>query len=156
MAVTLSSDLVLDVMRGADPARLKNAVSRLAAGQAAEGTTAIAFAEAVDKVEKADGQTLAEGLARSETTSPYVAFEQMFLRNMFESMLPPAASGLYGEGTAGGIWRSMSADQLAGVFARSGGIGIAASLDRAAPDQNIPASRQWPYFEIDEIRAFVG
>ena len=107
-------------------------------------------------MEKADGKSLTERSTRSGMASPYVAFEQMFLRNMFESMLPSADSGLYGEGTAGGIWRSMSADQLANVFAKAGGIGIASSLDRTPHNQEIPASRQWPYFEIDEIRAFVG
>jgi hypothetical protein len=65
----------------------------------------------------------------------YRRFEAMVLASFVESMLP-ADSALFGEGTAGSVWRAMLAEQIAGEMASGGGIGIAAQLASAAEAGN--------------------
>lgn len=55
-------------------------------------------------------------------------FEGMFLRQTLESMLPHSESGVYGKGTAAGIWRSMLADQMSGVLAEAKVLGLSEIL----------------------------
>ena len=55
-----------------------------------------------------------------------IAFESVVLRTFVEAMLPKEA---FGEGTAGHMWRGQMADALADTLARSGGIGLAATLE---------------------------
>ena len=63
----------------------------------------------------------------------YRGFEAMVLSNFVESMLPSNASSVFGTGTAGGIWKSMLAQQIGTELARSGGIGIATQLAATHP-----------------------
>lgn len=141
MAVSIPSDLIADVMRVADPARLRAAAQKLG-----EPTRALPAATGFsDTLESLSGQPKMEAAHRS--------FEQMMLRNVFEAILPKADSGIYGGETSSGIWRSMAADQLAAVYAKSGGIGIAQSL---TPGQPVMVRDQWPYFAAPEIRGFTG
>ncbi len=60
----------------------------------------------------------------------YQQFEASVLRNFVEEMLPKATENVYGEGTAGNVWRSMQADFMSQELAKSGGIGIASTLAR--------------------------
>jgi Rod binding domain-containing protein len=90
-------------------------------------------------------------------------FEAVMLRRMVEEMLPKGSSSLYGEGTAGDIWRSLQADLMSQEMAKGGGVGLAKLLDKAQdrlgeqkgaslnsiePRHNAPraASTEWPYF----------
>ncbi len=72
--------------------------------------------------------------ARSATKIPHSIskqdqqFEAMMLRNFVEEMMPKQTASLYGEGTAGEIWRSMQVDYMSQEMAKSGGIGIASLL----------------------------
>lgn len=163
MAVTLSSDLIMDVMRNADPVRRNAAIAKLeSAGQSADGQ--VAFQGVVDALEpeivSASGPALylpfAEGRsATKEAETPYQGFERMVLRNLFETLLPDSESGSFGSGPAAGVWRSMAADQMAGVYAASGGIGLARMLEER--DGGIRSSQtQWPYFSLDPIKSFAG
>lgn len=52
-------------------------------------------------------------------------FEAFVLQSFIEAMLPKKAGSVFGGGTAGEIWRSMLAEQVAKEVARSGGVGIA-------------------------------
>ena len=142
MAVSIPSDLIADVMRVADPARLRAASRKLGGTAPADPAAATGFSTTLDSL---------SGPARAEAA--YRSFEQMMLRNVFESILPKADSGIYGDGTSSGIWRSMTADQLAAVYAKSSGIGIAQSL---TPGQPVMVRDQWPYFAAPEIRGFAG
>ena len=58
-----------------------------------------------------------------------IAFESVVLRTFVEAMLPRDG---FGEGTAGHMWRGQMADALADTLARSGGIGLAATLEDTA------------------------
>lgn len=152
MGVSLPSDLIVDVMRGADPAKLQRATAKL---QSLEGISPEprAFANVLDKVD-VPRTAPASAPSRGTADGAYVDFEQMVLRNMFEAMLPAETSGAFGSGPSAGIWRSLAADQLAALHASAGGIGIAAGL--AADGQRSVTAREWPYFSTDEIKAYAG
>jgi len=70
--------------------------------------------------------------ASKKTAAAFQKFEAMALQTFVEAMLPKSAETVYGKGTAGGIWKSMLAEQLAGEIARSGRLGLADHLARAA------------------------
>ena len=52
-------------------------------------------------------------------------FEALYLRQMLEEWMPKDSESLFGEGTAGTVWRSMMVDSLATTLSKSGTIGIA-------------------------------
>lgn len=164
MAVHLPSDIVSDVMRNADPARRGAAVARL---QSAAGPGAMEFARAVEGVgQNSSAMTAEAGKALSaapgsvanpsEVTEAYRGFERMVLRNLFETLLPEESTGSFGGGPSAGVWRSMAADQLAGVVAENGGIGIAAMIDGSGDEPGPKRSGQWPYFALDSIGSVRG
>jgi hypothetical protein len=159
MGVSLPSDLVLDVMRNADPVRLHNATARLQSLEGSDGSNRV-FSDALRSTtpDPRDGasaipQTTAGGGAGSNA---YAEFERMVLRNLFESLLPEARSGIFGSGPSAGIWRSLAADQLASIYADSGGIGVASTLAIEEGGNRDGRQPQWPYFTSDEIEAFTG
>lgn len=150
MGISITSDLVMDVMRAAEPSKLASARQRLG------GTSAVAD---VGK------PTSPQQIARSKANQD---FEAAMLRTFTEQMMPKEASSLYGDGTAGNIWRSLQVDLMSQQIAKAGGIGIAKMLDRvplaATPDQTaqtlglnemsggtqrkelLSSAAQWPYF----------
>ena len=50
------------------------------------------------------------------------------LQSFIQSMLPKHANSVFGRGTAGGVWKSMLAEMLAGELAQSGRVGIAQQI----------------------------
>lgn len=77
-------------------------------------------------------------------------FEAFVLQSFIQEMLPKDTENVFGGGLAGEYWRSMMAEQLGGVMAKGGGIGIAKYLTHgygsvastAVPDaQKIGAQR---------------
>lgn len=163
MAVRLSSDLIMDVIRNANPARVDTAMAKLR-DMGETGETQSAFAATVDRLDShqsvVSGPSLAlpfdEGRSAARVAeTPYQGFEKMVLRNLFETLLPDSASGAFGSGPSAGIWRSMAAEQMASVYSEVGGVGIARVLEEQ--DGRI-ASRQgeWPYFSVRHIDSFVG
>jgi peptidoglycan hydrolase FlgJ len=189
MAIAIVSDLVLDVVRAADPERAKIAQAGLQRG-AADKALAAEFADAVDMVRNNESIGQRAGMPSSSgengipalneiarRTSPkekaYEQFEATVLRSFVEEMLPKSTENTYGEGTAGGVWRSMQADFMSQELAKSGGIGIAASLarldhsktqalsgthlnsisPRADGSAAIAHSIEWPYFGSSKFGA---
>jgi peptidoglycan hydrolase FlgJ len=188
MSVSIPSDLVVDVMRAADPARVQLATRKLAAASStavasADFTAALGQADAaaapsgdlvLDVMRAAEPQR-AQAAARKLVAlaggkpDAYGQFESFMLRDAFEAMLPKAESGAYGDGFAGGVWRSMAAEQFASIFTSHGGLGIAEMLrqrdgtsrtaDHAATTttSNHPvADGQWPYYRAPALQAFTG
>jgi Rod binding domain-containing protein len=70
----------------------------------------------------------------------YVEFEALLLQNMVESMMPEDAQAVFGSGTAGKIWKSMLAENIAAEIARSGTLGIAKQI-AAGPTAAAPLPR---------------
>lgn len=129
MAVSPPGDIVLDVLKAADPARVSEARAKLAAAAPSETARASA-AEAFDAAYALSTRARfapenAQDLAASEAARK---FEAMVLSNFVQSMLPAESEELFGKGMAGTIWKSMMAEQLANTLAEGGGIGIAKAL----------------------------
>src|SRR5690606_11383820 len=72
--------------------------------------------------------TATAGANRAGTPSSFVKFEAMVLQTFIQNMLPKNAETVYGKGVAGGMWKSILAEQLAGVMAGRGGSGRAEKL----------------------------
>lgn len=87
----------------------------------------IAAAQSVSIAETSMG---GNGLERDLGTQ----FEAMFLRQVLETMLPNKANHVFGNGTAGEIWRSMLAENLSIVLADSNLLGLSGSV--AAPPRH--------------------
>lgn len=128
MAISPPSDLVLDVLRAADPASVQAARARLASGTPAP---AAAAGETFSAEFNRAGHTMAAARpagAPKEAPEAYRKFEAMVLQSFIQSMLPKDSEDVYGKGTAGNVWKSMMARQIADVISKRGGIGIADHL----------------------------
>jgi hypothetical protein len=136
MAISISSDLVLDVARAADPARVAKASSDLNAGVPVTDT---ALAGAVTGT--ARSKSFASFLP--QTPGPQTAsvrqpispekkaaneLETLLLQQMIESMLPKENSAVFGKGTAGSVWRSMLAEHVARKMSASGEVNLSKIL----------------------------
>ena len=116
MAISTQGDIVLDVLRAADPSAVETARAKLAsfAGRTPETGFSAGMA------------TRAAGPAgKSGVPEAFVKFEAMVLQTFVQSMLPPDTESVYGKGMAGEMWQSMLAEHLGSAIASSGGIGIA-------------------------------
>lgn len=139
MGIKPPSDIVLDVARAADPVKLQTASRRLMDLSNSAGSTE--FADVFNSMPKA-GVPMARDpyavqvISRNQTTlsnstkagSAYQQFEAFVLQSFIESMLPKDSEATFGKGTAGGVWRSMMAEQIGAQIAKAGGIGIAAKI----------------------------
>lgn len=124
MAIAPPSDLVLDVVRAADPVERSAAagkLQRLAATGYADGS---GFRSAIDDTMSSTFRSSGSAGANGGK-SPAEKFEALVLHQFVETMLPDDAGNVFGEGATGEIWKSMLAEQVANQMAASGGIGIA-------------------------------
>ena len=157
MIVTATPDLVLDVLEAADPVTQRAATAKLdslkssgadfAATMDAEvGKTATAAAEQSaakvagmpsDAVNGAPVQVI-KAPASGEV---YRKFEAFILQTFVETMLPKDSEEVFGKGTAGGVWKSMLAEQLGSQLAKGKGIGIAERLAAAHPAPSSTAGK---------------
>ena len=117
MAISTPGDIVLDVVRAADPASVEAARARLASF--AERASGQSF-----EVADAAGAEPASPHAQAGTLDAFGRFEAMVLQTFIQSMLPEDASSVYGQGMSGEMWQSMLAEQLGKSMAERGGIGI--------------------------------
>jgi flagellar protein FlgJ len=100
VAISLPTDIVLDVARAASP----------------------------EAVETAKAALTRRGAGVKADKDAGVKFEAMVLGSFIENMLPKQADAVYGEGLSGDMWQSLMAQQLGDVLAARGGIGIAERL----------------------------
>lgn len=117
MAVSLPTDIIMDVARAADPEKVQAARDRLSAF-ASQGPASANFAAGLDAPQSAAGRA-------ADPAGPFQQFEAFVLQSFIENMLPDENESVYGNGLAGDMWKSMMAEQLAGQMAKAGGIGIA-------------------------------
>lgn len=136
MSIQTATDIILDVVRAADPAVAQRAEAMLEAAsirKSEQAATTPAFQHQL--LASANGSSVSVSAAASigdaapdKSLEVYQRFEAMILQNFVGSMLPKDSEQLYGEGTAGDIWKGMMAEQLGAVLAKGGGIGIAARM----------------------------
>lgn len=140
MAIAPPSDIVMDVVNAADPARLQEAQARLQSTSATLAASRLTqegkgFSTDVASLDNAAGlrdAPVKTSTKDNRTPETYRKFEAMVLQNFIKYMQPSDSSDIYGEGTAGEVWKGMMAEQVANAIAKSGGIGIADRLLRGS------------------------
>jgi flagellar protein FlgJ len=155
MAISPLSDIVVDVLQAADPAKQRAASDKLnymrevanadfdlrldeMSTKRARATAPVGRPDLPDSariLEATTAPVLSGGRIPNDSAVPavYRKFEAVVLQSFIEAMLPQQAEKVFGKGTAGSIWRSMLAEQLGNQLAKSGGVGIAKSLAIARP-----------------------
>jgi Rod binding domain-containing protein len=138
VAISPPSDLVLDVVKAADPMEVQAAQEKLKANQAAFAANSLAeagkgFTSAVDILDRASNKAgLSDVQNRTgkteEVPETYRKFEAMVLQNFIKNMLPSESEDVYGKGATGDIWKGMMAEQLGNTIAKGDGIGVAKQL----------------------------
>lgn len=138
MAISPPSDLVLDVVRAADPMAVQAAQEKLKANRAVFRASSMADAGAGfgAALSQANSPSFEAGLARAgharigaaDIPKAYKDYEGVFLQNFVKSMMPEDSEDVYGKGLAGDMWKSMTAEQIGNVIAEGGGVGIAEQL----------------------------
>ena len=141
MGFNPTTDVVLDVLNAADPARAESG-GRAAAGprfrragerfhgQPRQGGGAAAAAKAPQPPGLANArQAFADAtLASNPEAKAKVELEAMTLNSFVGEMLPKDSPALFGQGTAGEIWRSMLSEQISRQIAKSGELGLSRRL----------------------------
>lgn len=147
MIVTATPDLVLDVLDAADPVAQRAATAKLdalkssdadfAATMDAEASRAAAADQSAAKVAEAQSGVVngppVQVIKKPGPDEVYRKFEAFILQTFVETMLPKESEEVFGKGTAGGVWKSMLAEQLGAQLAKGKGIGIAKQLASAHP-----------------------
>lgn len=141
VAISPPSDLVLDVVRAADPAAVQEAQAKLKAHKAAYAASSLAEAgKGFDSIigsamRHIDTPATAAGLGNAATPSKIAAmpdeyrkFESSILSTFVNSMLPKETEEVYGKGSAGEFWKSMMAEKMAEEMSKQGGVGIAEQM----------------------------
>lgn len=150
MSIFPATDLVVDVAQAADPQKLSAAVTRLAEMSSTRARPNENFADLVAGVRDRHMSSMRGagpstiGVARSEMRALDAAsgtqdrqskdaiekFEAYIIQSSLETILPRSEQGIFGHGTAGGVWRSMVAEQIGAQIAKAGGFGIQKTLER--------------------------
>ncbi len=137
MAISPPSDLVMDVVRAADPTAVQEAQAKLKANKAAFAATSLAengkgFGAAMKFIDT-PGTTAGLGNPEAskkvaEMPEEYRKFEASVLSTFVNSMLPKETEDVYGKGSAGEFWKSMMAEKIADEMSKKGGVGIAEQM----------------------------
>ena len=166
MTIAPGSDIVLDALMAADPAKSRAVAEKLsqmrpsrvgdfdtavaqpdAALKAASTASVGALQQAADvtalQAQRPPPQIDAAGSRGGAIPPAYRKFEAFVLQTFIESMLPRGSAVNFGKGVAGDVWRSMLAEQLGNAVAKSGGVGIAKFLAAAHPGE-APSDRKVP------------
>lgn len=131
LAISPASDIILDVINAADPSSVREA-HRALTQKAANGTQSASIEFSIARDGGAAARTGRGALSPADDAmKTYRDFEAMVLQTFVKSMLPQDAEEIFGEGTAGEIWKGMMAEHLGRMISEGGGIGIAEQL---APD----------------------
>lgn len=141
------TDILLGVSNAADPARIKEAVSKLRALSPDQGDFAAFLAANRAAEERGTSSGPEDAIApRTATALPppgtrsalasksagagdvFSQLEAFIMQTFIQSMLPKDAPSVYGKGTAGDVWKSMLAEKMGNEVAKSGQLGIAKRL----------------------------
>ena len=139
MAISISSDLLLDVARAADPGRVAKASAELnngvPVGDVADvaGTTprrSPSFSSYLNQQVSMRMPAAGSNAPLSPEKKAANELETLLLQQMIETMLPKSDGPAFGKGTAGAVWRSMMAEHVARQVTASGEINLAQILTR--------------------------
>jgi hypothetical protein len=137
VGITPPSDIVLGSMLAADPDKYRAAVERLRqfAADRPPPTVAAAPAAPVALAPRA----AVSAARRPAASDAFGQLEAFVLQTFIENMLPSNAEVAFGKGTAGAVWKSMLAEQLAKQMALSGQVGLARRLAEGFEGRALPA-----------------
>lgn len=138
MSINPATDIVLDVMRAADPARVASATRRLRDSDiSAQGAFGAEFVSVAPIATRHSAAPFNGGSGVSTpSTSPAGArleFEALILGTFISQIMPRKGEGLFDHGTGSDMWRSVLSDQIARQIAKSGRTGIADRLFATHP-----------------------
>ena len=144
MSISPPSDIVLDAVRAADPAKLEAGLRTLAAASAGGQSFETALTQSMPAQRSAPGlgalgermRSVDPGAEGATPAKAYRGLEAFLLQTMIGAMLPQKAESMFGKGLAGSVFKSMLAGELGSGMARSGGIGIAKALESRAARQS--------------------
>jgi peptidoglycan hydrolase FlgJ len=171
MSLKLASDLVNDVLRAADPGRVKVAKQKLASARISAdfGVVLRTADRGHARVRDLAGDMISDVLGAASPDAAQAGYQRLavggadvnlkleafMLGRSFETLLPKNQSGIFGDKIAGDMWRSLLADELGKSLAGAGGIGIAGLIRQGGDGEDgenagaakdpAPAS-SWPYF----------
>lgn len=120
MAISLATDIVLDVIKAAEPATAEAARARLQEISVA-GKVSEPFSTHLST-------SVANTPERTADADAYKKFESLVLSSFIQNMLPDQTESVYGGGLSGDMWKSILAQHLGEAVADNGGIGIANRL----------------------------
>lgn len=160
MSLLPASDLIIDVGRAADPSRKAEALHRLErlSFSAGDGETIPDFPKLpLDykamhpsfHISKATNSIPLHTLPRrmDNGSVAFKKFEAFILQTWLEILLPKVNGGAFGNDQAGGLWRSLMAEQLGDQLAKSDSLGITRLIEHSAqPTDDAP----------DPNRSFLG
>jgi hypothetical protein len=138
MSISPATDIVLDVMKAADPARVSLTTRRLQeVGDGARASFSDAVASSAPlgagQVTPTSRGLLAGISGNSNPARVKLEFESMILGTFISQILPKQGAGLFDHGTGSDMWRSVMGDQIARQIAKSSRIGIADRLFSTHP-----------------------
>lgn len=180
----MAFDLIADVMRAADRTSLAQAQSRLAQTAAKPGRASLfagVSALVSGKMAKpaslpndlvADVMAAAPAAARNTAVAKLEGaaggkppaglhgamqgLQSALLSTMVDAMVPKEQVSLYGEGTAGEIWRGFQVNQFSDELAQADVLGLNQPRPQAGAEQEaVGRVVQWPYFQAGSITSFV-
>ncbi len=136
MSISPISDVVLDVAMAADPAKYRAAIEKLSTGSAVSHVERNSFGGVLKNTFAStpvspNGFGMPSLTASKSPKSPdegakaHKGLEQLILKNLLETLLPKNSSVLFGSNTAGEVWHSMLADQLAHELGKTVDLGSA-------------------------------
>ncbi|MBF9235640.1 rod-binding protein [Microvirga alba] len=149
MGINPPSDIVQDVALAANPMRYQAAANRLS--ELSRSSDPAEFGNVLNgaMVRSLGPMALDAYSARTairndaalsaggKPLEAYQKFEAFILQSFIETMLPKDAENTFGKGTAGGVWKSMMAEQIGTQIAKAGGIGIAKKVFAAHPPASL-------------------
>ncbi len=140
MGIAPPSDIVLDVVRNADPAKMRDAVEKLKAlkpaldsvnkagfeeqlarlrGVAKDNAASVAPSVTNNKPPVVSGLQEQTGVRVKHEPDTRTKFDAFVFQTFVEAMLPKESEALFGGGSAGDFWRSMLAEKIAEQLATS-------------------------------------
>jgi peptidoglycan hydrolase FlgJ len=132
LAINPASDIVLGSMLAADPDKYRAAAEKLRRLAAAAADRAASPAPPI-RTQAALSSAAATIPQQRLAGDAFGRLEAFVLQTFIQSMLPANAETVFGKGTAGEVWKSMLAEQLANQMALSGQLGLAKRLAQGMP-----------------------
>lgn len=142
MSIFPPTDLVIDVGRAADPSKRAAAIQRLerlsspgpdAGSLPASHPDHFIFTNihpTLSSSRPSDRLNIDAG--RPDSVSAVKKFEAFLLQTWLEVLLPKIDGGAYGNDHAGGVWRTLMAEQLGDQLAKSDCLGISRLIDHSS------------------------